>query len=100
MKSKKNRKDKDKSKHKGHNGPQGDDHHSGSQSMQHEAASQKEMLMKLKSLPEDEFNSKFEKMLVRESFYLPVRIHLCEIAVILESTFYSTEIVAQLGTSF
>eukprot|EP00795_Rhopilema_esculentum_P000332 gene332-9991_t len=63
MKSKKHKKDKDKKRDKTINGPLGDDQHQGAQNAQPEEASQKEELEKLKRLPEDEFNSKFEKML-------------------------------------
>ena len=68
MKSRKNKKDKDK-KGKTLNGPQRskDEYYdSGGPTPQQEAAIHKEELKKLKNLPEEEFNVKFEKMLVRE----------------------------------
>ena len=86
MKSKKNKKDKDKNRYKSVSGPQSDDHQGG-QSMQHEEASQREMLQKLKSLPEDEFNSKFEKMLVRNSIHSDLPLLLVTFRFLLSSIF-------------
>ena len=65
MKSKKNRKDKDKSKSKSIKDVPGDIHPQGGHNVQQDEASENTMTQqKLKSLPEDEFNLKFEKMLV------------------------------------
>ena len=58
---------KKESKHKGKapKDPPGDERSQGGQNVQQDEASQQVMMLqKLKDLPEDEFNSKFEKMLV------------------------------------
>ena len=63
MKSRK-KKEKDKKNSKGTNNPPLDEHSQARQNVQQEEMSQHSMLQNLKSLSEDEFNSKFEKMLV------------------------------------
>jgi len=62
MKSKK-KKDKEKKNSKSGNNPPPDEHSQGRQNVQQEEMSQHSMRQNLKSLSEDEFNSKFEKML-------------------------------------
>ena len=63
MKSKK-KKEKEKKNSKSGSNPPPDEHSQGRQNVQQEEMSQHSMRQNLKSLSEDEFNSKFEKMLV------------------------------------
>lgn len=64
MKSKKTKKGTHKKISKHSKDPPGDEHSQEGQSVQQDEAAQHAMLQNLKSLPEDEFNTKFEKMLV------------------------------------